>query len=89
MIFSVSMARATYLKKIARQPADIQPALTAAVTIDHVFSISAALIGGLIWNSFGFQYVFLMGAVLAVINFFTARQVRIPLVEGNGAFGKI
>lgn len=79
MIFSVSMARATYLKKIAKQPEDIQPALTAAVTIDHVFSISAALIGGLIWNSFGFQYVFLMGAVLAVINFFTARQVRIPV----------
>jgi predicted MFS family arabinose efflux permease len=78
MIFSVSMARATYMKKIARQPADIQPALTAAVTIDHVFSISAALLGGLIWNTFGFQYVFLMGAVLAVINFFTARQVRLP-----------
>jgi predicted MFS family arabinose efflux permease len=89
MIFSVSLARATYLKKIARQPADIQPALTAAVTIDHVFSISAALIGGLIWNSFGFQYVFLMGAVLAVINFFTARQVRLPAAGGDGALGKI
>jgi predicted MFS family arabinose efflux permease len=89
MIFSVSLARATYLKKIARQPADIQPALTAAVTIDHVFSISAALIGGLIWNSFGFQYVFLMGAVLAVINFFTARQVRLPAAGGNGTLSKI
>jgi predicted MFS family arabinose efflux permease len=78
MIFSVSMARATYLKKIALRPEHIQPALTAAVTIDHVFSISAALVGGLIWNAFGFQYVFLMGAVLAVINFFTALRVRVP-----------
>jgi MFS family permease len=78
MIFSVSMARATYLKKIAKRPEDIQPALTAAVTIDHIFSISAALLGGLIWSVFGFQYVFLMGAGLAVINFFTALQVRIP-----------
>lgn len=78
MIFSVGMARATYMKKIAKQPNDIQPALTAAVTIDHIFSISAALAGGLIWNAFGFQYVFLMGALLAVINFFTALQVRIP-----------
>jgi len=77
MIFSVSMARATYMKKIAKEPGHIQPALTAAVTIDHVFSISAALVGGLIWNAFGFQYVFLMGAGLAVINFFTALQVRI------------
>ncbi len=78
MIFSVSMARATYMKKIAKQPDHIQPALTAAVTIDHVFSISAAILGGLIWNAFGFQYVFLMGAVLAVISFFTALQVRVP-----------
>jgi len=83
MIFSVSMARATYMKKIAKEPGHIQPALTAAVTIDHIFSISAALVGGLIWSAFGFQYVFLMGAGLAVINFFTALQVRIrpPQIE--------
>jgi predicted MFS family arabinose efflux permease len=78
MIFSVSMARATYMKKIAKEPGDIQPALTAAVTIDHIFSISAAIVGGLIWSAFGFQYVFLMGAALALINFFTALRVRIP-----------
>ena len=78
MIFSVSMARATYMKKIAKQPDHIQPALTAAVTIDHVFSITAALVGGVIWNTFGFQYVFLLGVGIAVINFFTALQVHIP-----------
>ncbi|GAB4488387.1 MAG: MFS transporter [Anaerolineales bacterium] len=83
MIFSVSMARATYIKKIAKESGHIQPALTAAVTIDHVFSISAALVGGLIWNAFGFQYVFLMGVGLAVINFFTALQVRIPSLQSR------
>ncbi len=78
MIFSVSMARATYIKKIAKQPDHIQPALTAAVTIDHVFSISSALVGGVIWNTYGFQYVFLFGAAIALINFFVALQVRVP-----------
>ncbi len=78
MLFSVGMARSTYMKKIARQPDDIQPALTVSVTIDHIFSILAALVGGLIWNTFGFQYVFLMGAGIAVINFFVARRMRIP-----------
>jgi predicted MFS family arabinose efflux permease len=86
MIFSVSMARATYMKKIAKQPDHIQPALTAAVTIDHVFSISAALVGGLIWNAFGFQYVFLMGAALAVVNFFTALQVRVPQTAASKGY---
>jgi MFS family permease len=78
MIFSVSMARATYMKKIALQPDHIQPALTAAVTIDHIFSISAALLGGLVWNAVGFQYVFLFGAGIAVVNFFTALRVNLP-----------
>ena len=78
MIFSVGMARATYMKKLAVQPDHTQPALTAAVTIDHVFSITAALVGGVIWNTFGYQYVFLLGVGLAVISFFTALQVRIP-----------
>jgi predicted MFS family arabinose efflux permease len=78
MIFSVSMARATYMKKIALQPDHIQTALSAAVTIDHVFSISAALLGGLVWNAYGFQYVFLFGAVIAIINFFTALRVKLP-----------
>lgn len=77
MLMSVGMARSTYMKKIARDPAHIQPALTTAVTIDHIFSISVALIGGAIWNQFGFQYVFLMGAGIAVINFFAAMQVKV------------
>jgi predicted MFS family arabinose efflux permease len=81
MMLSVGMARSTYIKKIALQPGDVQPALTASVTIDHVFSISAALIGGLIWSAFGFQYVFLLGMAIAVVNFFVALQVRVPKAE--------
>jgi predicted MFS family arabinose efflux permease len=78
MLMSVSMARSTYMKKIAMRPEDIQPALTTSVSIDHVFSISVALLGGLIWNTFGFQYVFALGAFIAIINFFAAMQVKIP-----------
>jgi len=83
MIFSVGMARATYLKKIARRPEDIHPALSAALSIDHVFSIAAALLGGLVWNVFGFQYVFLLGALLAAINFLTALRVDIRRADGR------
>jgi MFS family permease len=78
MLFSVGMARSTYMKKIALDPADIQPALSAAVSVDHVFSISIALLGGVIWNQFGFQYVFLLGVLIAASNFFVARLIRLP-----------
>jgi predicted MFS family arabinose efflux permease len=78
MLFSVSMARSMYIKKIALRPEDVQTALSAGVTIDHIFSILVALLGGAIWNAFGFQYVFLLGVVIAIISFFVAMQVRIP-----------
>ena len=78
MLMSVGMARSTYIKKMARKPEDIQAALTAAVTIDHIFSISVALLGGLIWTAFGYQYVFLLGTGIAALNLFTALQIKLP-----------
>ena len=76
MLMSVNMARSTYMKKIALDPTHVQPALTSSVTIDHIFSISVALIGGLIWNAFGFQYVFILGSFIALMNFFVALRVQ-------------
>ncbi len=78
VLMSVNMARATYIHKIALTPEDVQPALTFSVTIDHVFSIGVALIGGWIWTAFGYQYVFLIGVGIAIINFFAAARIKIP-----------
>jgi MFS family permease len=77
VLMSVSMARSTYMKKIALKESDIQPALSASITIDHIFSISVAMLGGLIWNRFGFQYVFLIGVLISFANFFTAMRIKI------------
>ncbi|MBN2401567.1 MAG: MFS transporter [Spirochaetes bacterium] len=77
LLMSVSMARATYLKKIAVRPEDVTQTLTMGVTIDHFFSIGIALVSGLIWTKLGYQYVFLIAAVIAVVNFFSASRIRI------------
>ena len=76
LMMSVGMARATYLQKIAVKPEDITQTLTMGVSIDHIFSIAVALLGGVIWVKWGYQYVFLMGALIAVLNFFSALQVK-------------
>jgi predicted MFS family arabinose efflux permease len=78
ILMSVNMARSMYMKKIAMDESHVQPALTAGVTIDHIFSISIALLGGLIWSLFGFQYVFLIGIVVAALDFLAASLIRIP-----------
>lgn len=81
MLMSVNMARATYMKKIALDNSHVQPALTSSVTLDHLFSITVGLLGGVIWDALGFQYVFLLGALIAVCNFFAALRIRIPEVK--------
>jgi predicted MFS family arabinose efflux permease len=78
LAFSFGMARSMYIKKIALDESHVQPALTAAVTIDHIFSISIALLGGVIWNVFGFQYVFLLGILIAALSFVASSAIRIP-----------
>ena len=76
LLMSVSMARATYLQKIAVKPEDVTQTLTMGVSIDHIFSITIAVSGGFIWLILGYQYVFLLGAIIAVINFFSALQIK-------------
>lgn len=78
MLMSVTMARATYLKKIAKSPSHVAPTLAMGVSIDHIFSIALALVSGVVWANFGYQYVFLIGALVAIINFFSATMIRIP-----------
>lgn len=76
LLMSVSMARATYLQKIAVKQEDVNQTLTMGVTIDHAFSITVALLGGVIWIKWGYQYVFLLGVIIAVINTFSALRIR-------------
>jgi predicted MFS family arabinose efflux permease len=88
MLMSVNMARATFMKKIALAPEDVQPALTVAVTIDHIFSISIAILGGIVWNYFGYQYVFLVGVVIAAINWITASRIKLPQSNQQNSLAK-
>ncbi len=87
MLMSVNMARTTYMRKIAKDPSHVQPSLTLSTSIDHVFSISIAIIAGTLWSAFGYQYVFLLGAVIAAGNLFAALRIRLPdtLTKGVAA----
>lgn len=78
LLMSVGMARSTYLKKIAIHPSHITPTLTLSVSLDHVFSISIALLGGVIWSKFGYQVVFIGGAGIALVNLLSASFIKTP-----------
>ncbi len=78
LLMSVGMARSTYLKKIAKKSEHIGPALAASTSINHVFSIATAILCGWIWQKWGYQYVFLLGAGIACINLLSVLKINTP-----------
>jgi predicted MFS family arabinose efflux permease len=88
LLMSVNMARATYLKKIAVHPDHITPTLTMSISLDHIFSIGVALTGGLIWVTWGYQTVFLLGGCIACLNLVSAFFVKIPATTSKTTFMK-
>jgi len=74
------MARITYMKKIALKPEDVSPSLSLGTSVDHVVTIFLPILGGLAWyrgGPGGYRYVFLAGAVIALLNFFSSRRIHI------------
>lgn len=81
MLMAAGMARATYLKKIAVVPEDVSPTLSMGTTMDHILSMIVPFVGGFIWLKFGYEYVFLGGAVIAVTNLLATSRIKITRPE--------
>jgi MFS family permease len=78
-IDSVGMARTTYMKKIALKPEDVSPSLSLGTSLDHVVTVFLPILGGIAWSRNGpggYRLVFLAGAVIALINFFSCRRIK-------------
>lgn len=73
---AVEMARSTYVRKIAVHPEDVVPTLSAGTSFDHVISMSVPFLGGLIWTSFGYKYVFLSAALIAFLNLILSSKIK-------------
>lgn len=80
LLFSVGMARVTYVNKLAEKPEDVTATLSLGVTLDHVISMSIPILGGATWVLWGFEYVFAGAAGLAFLSIFVASFVRVPKV---------
>lgn len=73
----VEMARSTYVKKISICPEDVIPTLSAGTSFDHVIAMSIPFVGGILWTTMGYKYVFIVAAFIAVINLFLSLKIKI------------
>lgn len=73
-IFFGAIALTTYLHKIA--PAeDVKPTLAMGVTMNHLSSVVAPIAGGFVWHYFGYQVIFVSGAVLSLVSLIASQRV--------------
>lgn len=84
VIFATGMARATYLDKIAEHEEDIHASLSVGVTIDHAVSMSIPALGGMAWVLYGYPWVFVGAAGIAVLNLIAAAFIRVPRGHVDG-----
>ncbi len=64
---STLMGRDVFVKHTADSHDEIMPTLSVGVSMDHVASVISPMLGGLIWTMFGAQWVFVAGAVIAIV----------------------
>ena len=78
ILFALRVARTTYLKKIADDPAEITPTISMGITIDHAVAMTLPILSGYIWEAYGFQWVFILAGSIAFVGFFVCLRIRTP-----------
>lgn len=69
LMFACEVARTTYIARICEKKEDITPSIYMGLSINHVFSIIFAVIGGMIWTKTGcYQAVFMISAVVTILS---------------------
>lgn len=72
----VGLVNSVYLKSIIHNQEEISAVLSTGISLDHIVSIIAAQLSGLIWVSFGPQWIFFIAAFLSLGNLFVAWRVK-------------
>jgi hypothetical protein len=76
LLTGTSIARATYLRKVAVKEADVPLQLSMGVSMDHVVSMIIPFCGAFLWDAAGYSPVFLGGAVIACVNLCLALRIK-------------
>ena len=87
VLFTVGIARAMYVKTIARSRDEVTSTLSAGLSINHLVSIVIAMLGGLLWQSLGIETLFSLAALFGLGSFIYSLTLpgpkNIPIAEGE------
>lgn len=76
---SGAMARATYVKKLSKDPSEVARTLSMGLSMDHLVSMFIPILAGYVWYSNGlngYRYVFIGALFISVLNFVLASKLE-------------
>jgi len=76
MSMQLGLVRSVYLQSIAVNQDEVTETLSAGISLDHIVSILAAQVCGLIWVAWGPQWVFFIAAAFSLGNLFVAHRMK-------------
>ncbi|NBI68027.1 MFS transporter [Pseudoflavonifractor sp. 60] len=71
-----SMVHSYMMRSIALDPGEVTQTLSVGLSVDHVMAIIASPVMGLIWNTWGVEYVFYLAAASVVFQIAAAAIIR-------------
>lgn len=72
LLFSIGIN--TYLKRIAPAP-DVRPSLVMGLTTMHISALTIPPIGGILWERYGFEVPFLLGAAFIALAMLATQRI--------------
>ena len=76
LVSHASMAASIYVKHLSDTREEMTATLTTGISIDHLISIFIALVGGMVWEYVGVELLFVLAALMAVMNSLIALTIR-------------
>ena len=76
VISLASMASNVYVQELSDNSDEVKATIPTGVSINHVITIFIALFGGWIWQSLGIETLFILSAVLGLVNSAYAATIK-------------
>jgi MFS family permease len=76
IISLASMASNVYARDISDNQAELTATLSTGISVNHLISISIALLGGFIWKITGIEVLFSLSAFLGILNSIYAAMIQ-------------
>jgi predicted MFS family arabinose efflux permease len=84
MLFCCGAAITTYLGKIAPRD-EMTPSLAMGGTANHIAAVGVPVLGGILWDQFGYQITFFAGAATCLLSIMVSLAIRPPTHAAEAA----